>query len=85
MHSLDHTRMDWNIEDPHWLDVDHPEFGKMAEIGRIVKVGFVSDLPGLMIHRRYKGSGHPFYERIYKKAAKINVKLADLMDTCIVK
>ncbi|GFH47167.1 hypothetical protein CTEN210_03642 [Chaetoceros tenuissimus] len=40
MHSVDHCRMDWNIEDPLWLDADHPEFGLMAEIGRIVKVGF---------------------------------------------
>ena len=85
MHSLDHCRMDWNIEDPLWLDVDHPRFGKMAEIGRIVKVGFVSDLPGLLFHRRYKDSGHPFYDAIYEKAATINVKLADQMDTCIVK
>ncbi len=85
MHSLDHCRMDWNIEDPLWLDNDHPEYGRMAEIGRIVKVGFVSDLPGLLFHKRFKGSGHPFYDAIYKKAATINVKLADCMDTCIVK
>ena len=85
MQSLDHCRMDWNIEDPLWLDVDHSRFGKMAEIGRIVKVGFVSDLPGLLFHRRYKDSGHPFYDAICEKAATINVKLADQMDTCIVK
>ena len=85
MHSLDHCRMDWNIEDPLWLDVDHPEYGKMAQLGRVVKVGFVSDIPGLLIHRRYKGSGHPFYDKIYEKAATINLKLADHMDTCIVK
>lgn len=85
MHSLDHTRMDWNIEDPLWLDADHPRFGKMAQVGRVVKVGFVSDIPGLLFHRRYKGSGHPFYEKIYERAATINLRLADHMDTCIVK
>lgn len=85
MHSLDHTRMDWNIEDPLWLDADHPRFGKMAQVGRVVKVGFVSDIPGLLIHKRYKGSGHPFYDKIYEKAATINQGLADVMDTCIVK
>jgi hypothetical protein len=85
MHSLDHCLLDWNIEDPLWLDDNHPEYGKMAQLGRIVKVGFTSDLPGLLIHRRYKGSGHPFYEKIYAKAATINVQLADCMDTCIVK
>jgi hypothetical protein len=37
--------------DPLWLDVDDPRFGKMAEVGRIVKVGFVSDIPGLYFHK----------------------------------
>lgn len=85
MHSLDHCHMDWAIEDPLWLDISHPEFGKMAEMGRVVKVGFVKDLPGLLFHKRYKGSKHPFYEKIYNKATTINIKLADCMDTCIIK
>lgn len=85
LHSLDHTFADWNMKDPLWLDVDDPRFGKMAECGRIVKVGFVSDVPGLYFHKRFKGSGHPFYEAVYAKAAKINKKLADNMDTCIIK
>lgn len=85
LHSLDHTLMDWNLEDPLWLDVDHPRFGLMAQIGRIVKVGFVKDIPLLYFHKRFKGSGHPFYEAVYKKAAKINKELADNMDTCIIK
>ena len=85
LHSLDHTLSDWNLKDPLWLDVDNPRFGKMAEVGRIVKVGFVSDVPGIYFHKRFKGSGHPFYEAVYRKAAKINKKLADNMDTCIIK
>ena len=85
LHLLDHTLMDWNMKDPLWLDVDDPRFGKMAEVGRIVKVGFVSDVPGLYFHKRFKDSGHPFYESVYHKAAKINKKLADNMDTCIIK
>merc|ERR1711874_279988 len=85
LHSLDHTLMDWNLEDPLWLDVNDPEFSKMAELGRIVKMGFVQDIPFLYFHKRYKGSGHPFYDSIYEKAAKINKKFADHMDTCIIK
>jgi len=85
LHSLDHTLMNWNLEDPLWLDVDDPRFGRMAQIGRIVKVGFVQDVPLLYFHKRFKGSGHPFYEAVYKKAAKINKELADNMDTCIIK
>ena len=85
LHSLDHMLMDWNLEDPLWLDVDDPRFGKMAQIGRIVKVGFVEDIPLLYFHKRYKGSGHPFYEAVYEKAAKIDKEFADNMDTCIIK
>ena len=83
LHSLDHAFMDWNLQDPLWLDVKHPRFGKMAELGRIVKVGFVPEVHGYYFHRKWKGSGHPFYEAVYAKAAKVNKKLADAMDTCI--
>jgi len=85
MHSLDHCFLDWNLEDPLWLDVDHKEFGKMAEIGRIVKAGFVSDVSGLYFNKRFKGSNHPFYKSVYKKAARVDKFLADNMDTCIIK
>ena len=71
------------LEDPLWLDVDDPRFGKMAELGRIVRVGFVPEVPGYCFHRHFKGSGHPFYEAVYAKAVKINKKLADNMETCI--
>lgn len=85
MHSLDHTIMDRNLADPLWLDIDHPEFGAMAQIGQIVKVGFVSDVPFLYFHHRFKGSGHPFYDSVYEKCAKVDKDLADNMDTCIIK
>ena len=85
MHSLDHTCQDWACEDPLWLDVDDERFGLMAQMGRVVKVSFIKDLPGLMIHKRFKGAKHPFYKGFYEKAAKIDRKYADIMDTCIVK
>jgi len=85
LHSLDHTLMDWNLTDALYLDTTDNRFGKMAEIGQIVKAGFVSDVKGLIFHKRFKDSGHPFYEAVYKKAAKIDKKLADNMDTCIIK
>lgn len=85
MHSLDHTLMEWNLPDPLWLDIENERFGKMAELGRIVRVGFVQDVPFLYFNKRFKGSTHPFYKTVYEKAAKIDKKLADHMDTCIVK
>ena len=85
LHSLDHTFLEWNLREALWLDVDNPRFGKMAELTRIVRVGFTEDLPFLYFHKRFKGSNHPFYKAVYEKAAKIDKELADHMDTCIVK
>jgi hypothetical protein len=85
LHSLDHTLLERNLEDPLWLDVKCPKYGRMAEMGRIIRVGFVEDVPGLYFHKRFKGSGHPFYKAVYKKAARVNKDLADHMDTCIIK
>ena len=33
------TLMDWNLEDALYLDTSDPRFGKMAEMGQVVKVG----------------------------------------------
>jgi hypothetical protein len=83
LHSLDHKFAELNLEDPLWLDINDPRFGKMAEVGRIVRVGFIPEVPGYYFNRHFKGSGHPFYEAVYAKAAKINKKMADSMETCI--
>jgi len=85
LHSLDHTLMEWNVVDPLWLDTEDPKYGKMAELGRVVRVGFVEDVPFLYFNKRFKGSKHPFYKAVYEKAAKIDQGLADYMDTCIIK
>ena len=85
LHSLDHTLMEWNMVDPLWLDVNDKKFGRMAELGRIVRVGFVEDVPFLYFNKRFSGSKHPFYKSVYEKAAKIDKDLADNMDTCIIK
>ena len=85
LHSLDHTLMDWNLEDALYLDTSDNRFGKMAEMGQVVKAGFVSDIDGLYFHKRFKDSGHPFYDAVYQKAAKIDKEFADCMDTCIIK
>ena len=85
LHSLDHTLMSWNLLDPLWLDVNDPKFGVCAEVGRFVRVGFVDDLPFIAFAKRYKDAPHPFYRAVYKQAASINKRLADNMDTCIIK
>jgi len=52
--TFNHTLMDWNLEDLLWLDVDDPNFGFMAQIGRIVKDGFVKDV--LLLSRAIWGT-----------------------------
>ena len=85
LHSLDHTLMAWNLLDPLWLDVDDPKFGVCAEVGRFVRVGFVDDLPFIAFSKRYKDAPHPFYQAVYRHAVSLNKRLADNMDTCIIK
>ena len=85
LHSLDHTLAEWNLADPLWLDVNDPKFGHMAELGRIACVGFCGDVPFLYFNKRFSGSDHPFYKKVYDRAAKIDKSLADNMDTCIIK
>jgi len=85
IHSLDHSAAEWNMEDPLWLNINHAKYGKMAEISRVVRCGFLEQHPSFMFHQYFKGCGHPFYDTVYEKASTINQKLADNMDTCIVR
>ena len=48
------------MADPLWLDTTDPKYGLMAELGQVVRVGFIPDIPGLYFYKRYKDSGHPF-------------------------
>lgn len=41
----------------YFRDTEDTRFGKMAEMGQVVKVGFVSDVDGLYFHKRFKNSG----------------------------
>ena len=73
------------LEDALWLDVEDEKFGMMAQVGRIVRAAFVSDLQGIYVNKRYKDSEHPFYRSVYEGAYKVDAELADHMDTCIIK
>lgn len=57
----------------------------MTELGRIVRVGFATDIPGLLFEKSFKHSDHPFYKAVYAGAVKINSDFADRMDTRIIK
>lgn len=85
LHSLDHALFEQNLADPLWLDVTSKRFGLMAELLRFVRAGFTSDLPFLCINRKFRTAPGKFYKAVYSHAKKINERLADEMDTCIIK
>ena len=51
----------------------------------LTKCAFNDDLPGLMFEKRFKNVSHPFYRAVYAHAAKLDRRLADNMDCCIIK
>jgi len=85
LHSLDHTNMAWNVEDPLWLDTTDERFGHLAECGRFVRAGFVDSPPGICWPRNYSNAPEPFYKAVYKRALELNPRLADAMETTIIK
>ena len=83
IHSLDHSNYE-HIVDPFLLDEEDNFLGETAKITQVVRVSFVPDIPVPFVHR-YKDSCHPFYSSVYEKAREIDQRLADEMDTCIIK
>jgi hypothetical protein len=64
---------------------DTGDFRLMEEIARITIAGLASDLPGIGFAHQYRDSPHPFYQKVYAFAKKINKTYADRMDACIIK
>ena len=85
LHSLDHSMFEWTINDPLWLDDNHPEFGLMAELVQFTRAGFVEKLPFVPFKRYFHERPHPFHEEIYNYAVTIDKEFADNMDTCIIR
>lgn len=85
LHSLDHYCAEKNVTDPLYMNTSNKRFGKMAEINRIVSAAFVTDVDGIYFGKRFYQCSHPFYLRVYAKAAKIDKELADNMDCCIIR
>lgn len=87
LHSLDHKLMEWNLKDPLWLDYSNisEEYHPLVDIGRLIRNGFMEDLPGVIFARKYKDVKLPFYEQVYRDAVLIDERLANEMDAFIIK
>lgn len=66
IHSLDHSQMAYTIKDSLWIESGSDAFRTTAEISRIIRVGFVSDIPGLLWNPRCRGSTLRIFGEIYK-------------------
>ena len=81
IHSLDHSSAEYVLEDPFSLDATHEEFGLMALVGQLGRVGFTEKPPGQMFKKMYKdGKKGSFWRQVYEKASLIDKELADKME-----
>mmetsp|Transcript_45839 Transcript_45839/g.143393 ORF Transcript_45839/g.143393 Transcript_45839/m.143393 type:complete len:186 (-) Transcript_45839:65-622(-) len=87
VHSLDHQVLEWLLPDPLWMEPETlpKRFRAMAEVSRLVRVGFVPEPPLQLFRKRMRDAPGPFYRTVYAHAARIDKRLADHMDACIAK
>jgi hypothetical protein len=86
LHSLDHSLMGFILPDPLFLCADDPAWQGMEMLGRVVRAGFVDNLPGLVFNVRCRDApAGSFFARVYTVACSIDQTLADFMDCAIVK
>jgi hypothetical protein len=85
IHSLDHSQMEYVIQDVLWFEADDPFYTAMASQCRIVRAAFVDDLPFLTWHCKCKDSEHPFFHQLYEGTKAVDARLAECMDCCIIK
>jgi len=85
MHSLDHSQLEYVIQDVLWLEADDPYYSSMASLCRIVRAAFTEDLPYLTWNCKCKDSEHPFFRQLYEGTKMVDARLADCIDCCIIK
>lgn len=85
IHSLDHANTSEIFRDPLWLDSSGSKYAHMAEAAVFTRFAYVDELRFLPFTRKFKDCSHPFYQAVYSKAQKLNLKFADAIETCIVR
>ena len=85
LHSLDHYSMEQALQSPFLLDETHRVYGNLAQFGQLVRVGFVTDIPFLMIKRKAKEIKAGFFHELYEEARRVDPILAKEIDICIIK
>jgi hypothetical protein len=88
LHSLDHQNVFDIVENPFWLRKSDKQWSYLEELGRVVRVGFLGDhtsvFPTLFKSVPESDCGG-FFQRVYKVARGIDTRLADRMETCIIR
>jgi hypothetical protein len=85
MHGLDHTMLEFVLQDPMWIRTTNPKLPWAELLSRIILIGFNRELRFLPFNRKYSNAEHPFFRRVYEAALLHDHELAGLIDTCICK
>lgn len=85
VHSLDHLMLERCVDETTWFTCDTPEFEPMQWCSRIVRAGFVDDIPAISFDFSFKDAPEGFYRKVYRSARKINRFYADNIYCCIIK
>jgi len=70
IHSLDHYGLE--LADPRAFKCVNPLFEPMMQMCRVVRVGFVEDIPGFLFSTRFRDLQSPFYTQIYDFAKALD-------------
>ena len=88
MHALDHAG--WGWANPRFSfivggDQVSPKYRSMYEVQVIVRCMMSTDIPMVMFPKYYRNAPTEFHKEVYEVARKLDPKLADEMQVCIVK
>lgn len=85
IHSLDHLMLEKCVDETTWFTCNTREFEPMQWCCRIVRAGFVDDIPAISFDFSFKDAPEGFYSKVYRTARNINRFYADNIYCCIIK
>lgn len=86
MHSLDHAMYAEQLDPWVFVGLDpSPQYRSLKKIQETVRFSLSTDLPMILFNRFYRKSPFAFHRKVYQKACTLDQKLADMIQTCIIK
>merc|ERR1719499_1373248 len=85
IHSLDHLELEKCVDEATWFTCNTKEFEPMQWCCRVVRAGFVDDIPAISFSFSFKDAPEGFYSKVYRHARQIDRFYADNIYCCIIK